>query len=163
MSAPLAQRMRPQTIDDIVGQRHLLGEGKPLRVQGCFISNEEIESVIEKIKETSTAEYSEEILEHIERQAEQADSKSGGSAGDPGEDEDEMIEEAIDVIMESRQASTSMLQRRLKLGYSRAARIIDQIEERGIIGPFEGSKPRQILISREEWQEMKLRRNMPIE
>jgi len=132
-------------------------------VQGCFISNEEIESVIEKIKETSTAEYSEEILEHIERQAEQADSKSGGSAGDPGEDEDEMIEEAIDVIMESRQASTSMLQRRLKLGYSRAARIIDQIEERGIIGPFEGSKPRQILISREEWQEMKLRRNMPIE
>ena len=75
----------------------------------------------------------------------------------------EMIEEAIDVIMESRQASTSMLQRRLKLGYSRAARIIDQIEERGIIGPFEGSKPRQILISREEWQEMKLRRNMPIE
>ena len=140
-----------------------LGEGKPLRVQGCFISTEEIESVIETIKETSTAEYSEEILEHIERQAEQADSKSGGSAGDPGEDEDEMIEEAIDVIMESRQASTSMLQRRLKLGYSRAARIIDQIEERGIIGPFEGSKPRQILISREEWQEMKLRRNMPIE
>ena len=140
-----------------------LGEGKPLRVQGCFISNEEIESVIEKIKETSTAEYSEEILEHIERQAEQTDSKSGGSSGDPGEDEDEMIEEAIDVIMESRQASTSMLQRRLKLGYSRAARIIDQIEERGIIGPFEGSKPRQILISREEWQEMKLRRNMPIE
>ena len=132
-------------------------------MQGCFISNEEIESVIEKIKETSTAEYSEEILEHIERQAEQADNKSGGSAGDPGEDEDEMIEEAIDVIMESRQASTSMLQRRLKLGYSRAARIIDQIEERGIIGPFEGSKPRQILISREEWQEMKLRRNMPIE
>ena len=140
-----------------------LGEGKPLRVQGCFISNEEIESVIEKIKETSTAEYSEEILEHIERQAEQADSKSGGSAGDPGEDEDEMIEEAIDVIMESRQASTSMLQRRLKLGYSRAARIIDEMEQRGIVGPFEGSKPRQILISREEWQEMKLRRNMPIE
>ena len=97
------------------------------------------------------------------KRQEQADSKSGGSAGDPGEDEDEMIEEAIDVIMESRQASTSMLQRRLKLGYSRAARIIDQIEERGIIGPFEGSKPRQILISREEWQEMKLRRNMPIE
>ena len=87
------------------------------------------------------------------------DGKGGGSSGDPGEDEDEMIEEAIDVIMECRQASTSMLQRRLKLGYSRAARIIDQIEERGIIGPFEGSKPRQILISREEWQEMKMRRH----
>lgn len=135
-----------------------LGEGKPTRVQGCFISSDEIEAVIAHIKETSTPEYNEEILEHIERQAEQADGK-GGSSGDPGEDEDEMIEEAIDVIMESRQASTSMLQRRLKLGYSRAARIIDQIEERGIIGPFEGSKPRQILISREEWQEMKLRRH----
>ena len=136
-----------------------LGGGKPTRVQGCFISSEEIESVIAHIKKTSTAEYNEEILEHIERQAEQVDGKGGGSSGDPGEDEDEMIEEAIDVIMDCRQASTSMLQRRLKLGYSRAARIIDQIEERGIIGPFEGSKPRQILISKEEWQEMKLRRN----
>lgn len=140
-----------------------LGEGKPTRVQGCFISSDEIESVIAHIKQTSTAEYNEEILEHIERQAEQMDGKGGGSSGDPGEDEDEMIEEAIDVIMDCRQASTSMLQRRLKVGYSRAARIIDQIEERGIIGPFEGSKPRQILISKEEWQEMKMRRNMPLE
>lgn len=136
-----------------------LGEGKPTRVQGCFISSDEIEAVIAHIKETSTAEYDEEILEHIERQAEQADSKGGSSSGDPGEEEDEMIEEAIDVIMDCRQASTSMLQRRLKLGYSRAARIIDQIEERGIIGSFEGSKPRQILISREDWQEMKMRRH----
>ena len=140
-----------------------LGGGKPTRVQGCFISSEEIESVIAHIKKTSTAEYNEEILEHIERQAEQVDGKGGGSSGDPGEDEDEMIEEAIDVIMECRQASTSMLQQRLKLGYSRAARIIDQIEERGIIGPFEGSKPRQILISREEWQEMKMRRHDPLD
>ena len=87
------------------------------------------------------------------------DSKGGGSSGDASGDEDEMIEEAIDVIMDCRQASTSMLQRRLKLGYARAARIIDQIEERGIIGPSEGSKPRQILITRDEWQEMKLRRH----
>ena len=140
-----------------------LGEGKPTRVQGCFISSDEIEAVIAHIKQTSTAEYNEEILEHIERQAEQVDSKGGGASGDPGEDEDEMIEEAIDVIMDCRQASTSMLQRRLKLGYSRAARIIDQIEERGIIGPFEGSKPRQILISKEEWQEMKMRRHDPLD
>ena len=140
-----------------------LGEGKPTRVQGCFISSDEIEAVIAHIKQTSTAEYNEEILEHIERQAEQVDGKGGGASGDPGEDEDEMIEEAIDVIMDCRQASTSMLQRRLKLGYSRAARIIDQIEERGIIGPFEGSKPRQILISKEEWQEMKLRRHDPLD
>ncbi|WP_243114419.1 DNA translocase FtsK [Agathobaculum sp. Marseille-P7918] len=136
-----------------------LGEGKPTRVQGCFISSDEIEAVIAHIKQTSTAEYNEEILEHIERQAEQVDGKGGGASGDPGEDEDEMIEEAIDVIMDCHQASTSMLQRRLKLGYSRAARIIDQIEERGIIGPFEGSKPRQILITKDEWQEMKLRRH----
>lgn len=142
-----------------------LGEGKPTRVQGCFISNEEIEAVIARIKETSTAEYSEEILEHIEQQAEQVGNNKGGSSGtnDPGDDEDELIEEAIEVIMDCRQASTSMLQRRLKLGYSRAARIIDQIEDRGIIGPSEGSKPRQILISREEWQEMKLRRTMPLD
>ena len=142
-----------------------LGEGKPTRVQGCFISNEEIEAVIARIKETSTAEYSEEILEHIEQQAEQVGNNKGGSSGtnDLGDDEDELIEEAIEVIMDCRQASTSMLQRRLKLGYSRAARIIDQIEDRGIIGPSEGSKPRQILISREDWQEMKLRRTMPLD
>lgn len=142
-----------------------LGEGKPTRVQGCFISNEEIEAVIARIKETSTAEYSEEILEHIEQQTEQVGNNKGGSSGtnDPGDDEDELIEEAIEVIMDCRQASTSMLQRRLKLGYSRAARIIDQIEDRGIIGPSEGSKPRQILISREDWQEMKLRRTMPLD
>ena len=142
-----------------------LGEGKPTRVQGCFISNEEIEAVIARIKETSTAEYSEEILEHIEQQAEQVGNNKGGGSGtnDPGDDEDELIEEASEVIMDCRQASTSMLQRRLKLGYSRAARIIDQIEDRGIIGPSEGSKPRQILISREDWQEMKLRRTMPLD
>ena len=142
-----------------------LGGGKPTRVQGCFISNEEIEAVIARIKETSTAEYSEEILEHIEQQAEQVGNNKGGSSGtnDLGDDEDELIEEAIEVIMDCRQASTSMLQRRLKLGYSRAARIIDQIEDRGIIGPSEGSKPRQILISREDWQEMKLRRTMPLD
>ena len=143
-----------------------LGEGKPTRVQGCFISNEEIEAVIARIKETSTAEYSEEILEHIEQQAEQVgNNKGGGSSGtnDLGDDEDELIEEAIEVIMDCRQASTSMLQRRLKLGYSRAARIIAQIEDRGNIGPSEGSKPRPILISREDWQEMKLRRTMPLD
>ena len=138
-----------------------LGEGKPRRVQGCFISNEEIEAVINHIKQNAQAEYSEEILEHIERQAEKAESGekgSGSSGGDPANDEDEMLFDAIDVVVRSGQASTSMLQRHLKLGYSRAARIIDQMEERGIIGPFEGSKPRRLLISKEDWQEMKLRR-----
>ncbi len=147
-----------------------LGEGKHIRVQGCFITSDEIESVIAHIKRTNTAEYNEEILEHIERQAEQADSKgsrksssgSGGggaaSSSELPEEEDEMLEEAVDVIMECRQASTSMLQRRLKLGYARAGRIMDQIEKRGIVGPSEGSKPRRILISRDEWKEMKLKR-----
>ena len=80
--------------------------------------------------------------------------------------EDKRLQElpaAVEVVLETGQASVSMLQRRLKLGYSRAARIIDQIEDRGIIGPSEGSKPRQILISREDWQEMKLRRTMPLD
>ena len=134
-----------------------LGEGKPQRIQGCFISNDEIENVIEFIKSTSTAEYNEEILEHIEKQAEAAES-GGASSGAPTGDEDEMLTDAIDVVMESGQASVSMLQRKLKLGYARAARIVDQMEERGIVGPFEGSKPRQILISRDDWNEMKLRR-----
>ena len=171
----VASQIESRIILDTIGAEKLigkgdmlyapLGEGKPTRVQGCFISNEEIEAVIARIKETSTAEYSEEILEHIEQQAEQVGNNKGGSSGtnDPGDDEDELIEEAIEVIMDCRQASTSMLQRRLKLGYSRAARIIDQIEDRGIIGPSEGSKPRQILISREDWQEMKLRRTMPLD
>lgn len=133
-----------------------LGEGKPQRIQGCFISNDEIEQVIEFIKSNSTAEYSQEILEHIEKQADaQASGKEGGDASG---DEDEMLMEAIDVVMECGQASVSMLQRRLKLGYSRAARIVDQMEERGIVGPFEGSKPRQIRISKDDWREMKLRR-----
>ncbi|MBR3867091.1 MAG: DNA translocase FtsK [Butyricicoccus sp.] len=140
-----------------------LGEGKPRRVQGCFISNEEIEAVIAHIKQNAVAEYSEEILVHIEKQAEKAASgdknSSGSSGGDPANDEDEMLFDAIDVVVRSGQASTSMLQRHLKLGYSRAARIIDQMEERGIIGPFEGSKPRRLLISKEDWQEMKLRRD----
>ena len=140
-----------------------LGEGKPRRVQGCFISNEEIEAVIAHIKQNAVAEYSEEILEHIEKQAEKAangdKNGSGSSGGDPANDEDEMLFDAIDVVVRSGQASTSMLQRHLKLGYSRAARIIDQMEERGIIGPFEGSKPRRLLISKEDWQEMKLRRD----
>ena len=84
---------------------------------------------------------------------------SGGSGGGDGSgEEDELLMEAIDVVLDCGQASVSMLQRRLKLGYSRAARIVDQMEERGIVGPFEGSKPRQILISKDDWREMKMRR-----
>ena len=132
-----------------------LGEGKPQRIQGCFISNDEIERVIAFAKQNGTAEYSEEILEHIEKQAQ---NEGGEGGGEGGGEEDELLMEAIDVVMDCGQASVSMLQRRLKLGYSRAARIVDQMEERGIVGPFEGSKPRQILISKDDWREMKMRR-----
>ena len=133
-----------------------LGEGKPQRIQGCFISNDEIERVISFVKSNGAAEYSEEILEHIEKQTQ--NDGSGDAAGEGSGEEDELLMDAIDVVVEGGQASVSMLQRRLKLGYSRAARIVDQMEERGIVGPFEGSKPRQILISKEDWKEMKLRR-----
>ena len=95
-------------------------------------------------------------MEHIERQAEGAD--NGADFGGGEEEEDEMLPRAIEVVVEMGQASTSMLQRRLKLGYSRASRLVDEMEARGIVGPFEGSKPRQVLITRDEWREMMLRR-----
>ncbi|MBQ8004599.1 MAG: DNA translocase FtsK, partial [Oscillospiraceae bacterium] len=137
-----------------------IGAGKATRVQGCFISSDEVEAVVNYVKQNGTAEYSQDIIDQIEKQAQQNEEGSGeghGGVFDDG-DVDEMLDAAIDVVVESGQASTSMLQRRLKLGYSRAARIIDQMEERGIVGEFEGSKPRKILITRDEWREMKMRR-----
>jgi len=134
-----------------------LGVGKPLRVQGAFVSDEEREKVIEFVKEDATVEYSEDILAQIEKAAEDrnAPSESDKSdASDAANDYDDLLPQAVDVIFETKQASVSMLQRRLKLGYSRAARIVDQMEEIGIVGPFEGSKPRQVLITKQQWQEM---------
>ncbi|MBQ3054544.1 MAG: DNA translocase FtsK [Oscillospiraceae bacterium] len=135
-----------------------IGTNKPTRIQGCFISDEEVEAVVKHVKGGKDATYSEEIIQQIEQQAEKAEREEAGMSGDPSGEEDEMLYAAIDVVMESGQASVSMLQRRLKLGYSRAARIVDQMEERGIVGPFEGAKPRKILVSREQWQEIKMRR-----
>lgn len=132
-----------------------LGMGKPTRIQGCFISSEEIERVISHVKSTATVEYNEEVLAHIEKQTDPSPSSDSGSAAD---EEDELLPQAIEVVLESGQASVSMLQRRLKLGYSRAARLVDQMEAKGIVGPFEGSKPRQLLISKEDWMEMQLRK-----
>ena len=139
-----------------------LGEGKPRRVQGCFISAEEIDRVVGFVKANGTAQYDESVIDKIE-QAVAEKEKGGkgapsGAAPEPVADEgDELLPAAIDVVMETGQASVSMLQRRLKLGYSRAARIVDEMEQRGIVGPFEGSKPRQLLITREKWEEIKLR------
>ncbi len=142
-----------------------LGSGKPLRVQGAFVSDEERERVISFIKQGSSANYSDEIMEQIEKAAEEKGPSGGktGAAGDadsgqdnPFADYDELLPQAVDVIFETKQASVSMLQRRLKLGYSRAARLVDQLEEIGVVGPFEGSKPRHILITKEQWQEKQL-------
>ena len=138
-----------------------LGEGKPTRVQGCFISPEEIEDVVAYVKESGEANYSQEVIAQIEQSVQEKDNKGGKGAGsapadNDGSDEDELLPAAVDVVLETGQASVSMLQRRLKLGYSRAARLVDQMEDRGIVGPFEGSKPRQLLITRAQWDEMQM-------
>ena len=138
-----------------------LGGGKPTRVQGCFISPEEIEQVVSFVKQSGEAQYDDDVIAKIEASIQEKDKGSGAKGGsasaDPGDEEgDELLPAAVDVILETGQASVSMLQRRLKLGYSRAARLVDQMEERGIVGPFEGSKPRQLLITRAQWQEMQM-------
>ncbi len=137
-----------------------LGEGKPKRVQGCFISSKEIERVVSFVKENGETDYDESVIDKIN--AAVAEKEKGAAKNAPPEqsaaDEgDELLPAAIDVVMETGQASVSMLQRRLKLGYSRAARIVDEMETRGIVGQFEGSKPRQILITKEQWQELKMK------
>ena len=149
-----------------------LGCGKPLRVQGAFVTDEERENVINFIKEGTAPDYDDEIMRTIEKAAAEKDkgeaeeSSSGaatGGEGSPFSDYDELLPQAVDVILDTKQASVSMLQRRLKLGYSRAARLVDQMEELGIVGPFEGSKPRQLLITREQWQEMSMTGNTAVE
>ena len=140
-----------------------LGEGKPKRVQGCFISSEEIERVVNFVKENGETDYDESVIDKINAavaEKEKGSGKGGGNAApeqNAADEADELLPAAIDVVMETGQASVSMLQRRLKLGYSRAARIVDEMETRGIVGQFEGSKPRQLLITKEQWQELKMK------
>jgi S-DNA-T family DNA segregation ATPase FtsK/SpoIIIE len=134
---------------------HPLGSAKPKRIQGAFIGSDEIERVIAHVKTTGAVEYSEEAQAHIEQS--EGDSATGYDAA---EDEDPLLQDAVSIVVSSGQASTSMLQRRLKLGYARAARVMDQMEERGIIGPSEGSKPRRVLITKDEWMEIQLRREI---
>ena len=137
-----------------------LGAGKPTRVQGCFITPEEIERVVDYVKQSGEAEYSQDVMDKIEQAVKEKEKGGGKSAGAPepaGESpDDELLSAAVDVVLETGQASVSMLQRRLKLGYARAARLVDQMEERGYVGPFEGSKPRQLLIDKAKWQELKM-------
>ena len=163
----VSSQVDSRTIIDTAGAEKLLGYGdmlfspvgvsKPIRVQGCFLSDEEVESVVKFIKtQGEEKKYDEKVMEEIERQAviEKKPSASSSSDGDSGEGGDEMIPKAIEVVVEAQMASTTLLQRKLKLGYARAARIIDELEQRGIVGPFEGSKPRKVLISKQQWMEM---------
>ena len=133
-----------------------LGEGKPKRVQGCFITDEEVQRVVAFIKNQQlgvSEQEQEKILEQIARKSEGREPETVDGAPMPAEG-DELLPAAVEVVLESGMASVSMLQRRLKLGYARAARIVDEMEDKGIVGPFEGSKPRALLITREQWQAM---------
>ncbi len=165
----VASAMESRIILDTMGAEKLVGKGdmlfapigcgKPLRVQGCFVTDSEVESVAEYVKENYVADYNQQVLAEIEKKAQQTGKKTPSvSDPDPSDEElegDEMLPAAVDVILETGQASVSMLQRRLKLGYARAARIVDEMEEKGIVGPFQGSKPRAILITKEQWQAKK--------
>ena len=165
----VASAMESRIILDTMGAEKLVGKGdmlfapigsgKPKRVQGCFVSDPEVEAVANYVKAHYVTSYDQEVMEEIERKAAQTgNSKSAAPDPEPSSDEldgDEMLPAAVDVILETGQASVSMLQRRLKLGYARAARIVDEMEERGIVGPFQGSKPRAILVTKEHWETMR--------
>lgn len=161
-----------RTMIDIGGAEKLLGYGdmlyspmgvaKPLRVQGCYVDENDVSNIVNFIKQTNQdVEYDAEVIEEINRQASEAKSaneNSNSSSGGGFEDSDPLTDQAIAIAIESGTIATSLLQRRLKIGYGRAARIIDEMEERGIVGPFEG-KSRRVLISKQQWLEMQARRN----
>ena len=166
----VASAMESRIILDTMGAEKLVGRGdmlyapigagKPLRVQGCFVSDPEVEAVANYVKDNFTNNYDQQVMEEIERKAAQTSSGKSTTVADPEPsaaetDGDELLPAAVDVILETGQASVSMLQRRLKLGYARAARIVDEMEEKGIVGPFQGSKPREILVTKEEWEARK--------
>ncbi len=158
-----------RTILDSAGAEKLLGKGdmlyfpvgatKPQRIQGTWISEKEIETIVDSIKKDDVVNYDDAIIESIEK-TQVGKGKSNGSSKDPDSiedapDEDPLLNEAIDLVVDMGQASASMLQRRFKIGYSRAGRIIDQMEERGLISGHEGSKPRHLLVTKEQWLELK--------
>ena len=151
-----------RTIIDSIGAEKLLGKGdmlfypsgamKPQRVQGAFVSDGEVERIVEFLKNNGGPTYSEDVLEKIEK----ANSTDMEMDKDNDDDTDELLMDAIEMCIDNGQASASALQRRFKIGYTRAGRIIDQMEERGIISGYEGSKPRKVLITKERWEELKM-------
>ena len=164
----VSSQVDSRTILDQVGAEKLLGKGdmlfypsgspKPSRVQGAFVSDEEVEKIVSFVKSNGEATYNEDILESIEN-SNKTDKELAAETGDPDDDTDPFLMEAIDIVVETGQASTSFIQRRFKVGYARAGRIIDQMEERGVISGYQGSKPRQVLMTMERWQELKMSTN----
>ena len=164
----VSSQIDSRTILDASGAEKLLGNGdmlflpvgasKPVRVQGTFVTDEEIGAVLSFIKSTSSPQYDEELIAEMERRAvaEKGSKKGSGDDGDTGGALDPMFEQAVECVIDAGQASTSLLQRRCKLGYARAARIMDQMEQEKIIGPYEGAKPRTVLVSKAQWEERKL-------
>ena len=158
----VSSQVDSRTILDMAGAEKLLGRGdmlyhpvgssKPKRIQGAFVSDAEVEKLVNFIKTNACAHYNHDIDEHIAKHEQTEREKT--EINDPG-DNDELLPKAIDIIMELGQASTSMIQRKLSVGYARAGRIMDQMEERGIVGPSEGSKPRQLLLTKDQYLELK--------
>ena len=159
----VSSQVDSRTILDSVGAEKLLGKGdmlyfpsgapKPSRVQGAFVTDDEVEKIVSFIKSNGTATYSEDILESIEN-SNKTDKEIAESTED--DDTDPFLMEAIQTVVETGQASTSFIQRRFKVGYARAGRIIDQMEERGVISGYQGSKPREVLMTKERWAELQM-------
>jgi S-DNA-T family DNA segregation ATPase FtsK/SpoIIIE len=165
----VASQVDSRVIFDTAGAEKLLGNGdmlyaptgipKPMRVQGCWVSNDEINRVVKFVKDSFDFEYDENVIEEIERQTmaiEEKDSKGADTVDDIDMDDDK-LEDAIEAVIDAGKASTSYLQLKLKLGYGRAARIIDTMEKMGVVGKSEGSKPREVLMTRQDWLERKLK------
>ena len=157
----VSSQVDSRTILDVGGAEKLLGSGdmlfqpvgapKPVRIQGAFVRDEEITAVLDFIKQGSSAQYDEEMIAEMEKRALPENAAYG--SGEEGETHDPMLKQAAETVIDAGMASTSLLQRKCKLGYARAARIMDEMEQMGIIGPYQGAKPREVLISRQQWIE----------
>ena len=162
----VSSQVDSRTILDQVGAEKLLGKGdmlfyptgatKPTRIQGAFVSDDEVEKIVSFVKSNGEATYNEDILDTIENSGKTDKEIQETNSKESGEKTDEHLMEAIELVIEAGQASTSFIQRRFNVGYARAGRIIDQMEERGIISGYQGSKPRQVLMTKEKWEELKM-------
>ena len=167
----VSSQVDSRTILDQVGAEKLLGKGdmlyfpsgasKPTRVQGAFVSDEEVEQIVNFVKSNGTAVYSEDILDTIENGGKDEQIKNLAADQAAEDDTDPFLQDAIDTVVETGQASTSFIQRKFKVGYARAGRIIDQMEERGVISGYQGSKPREVLWTLEKLAEMKMGSSVP--